>query len=159
MEGALSDSKTKRLIESYAIPSLKKNDWNSGILNLYMAVYQEICKEYGIEVPSEIASLPNSNTLSVEDFIFVEHISIVGTLLTAFGLFFFAVIFFAVRRFRKRRRFRDIFFDSDNDDFHHHFFSGGGFSSSGGDGGFFGGGSSFSGGGGDFGGGGASGDF
>ena len=51
LEGAIPDSKSGRLIDNYAIPYLKDNNFDGGILNLYKAIVGEVCAEYGIDVP------------------------------------------------------------------------------------------------------------
>ena len=47
LEGALPDSKTGRLLDEYAIPLLKQNDFSGGIKAVYGAVVNEIYIEYG----------------------------------------------------------------------------------------------------------------
>ncbi len=54
LEGALNDSKVGRLIDTYALEYLKNNDFDSGILNLYKAVLQQVYTEYGLEVPENV---------------------------------------------------------------------------------------------------------
>lgn len=49
LEGAVNDAKAGRLIDNYAIPSFKENDFDTGIYNLYDALLLEICNEYDIE--------------------------------------------------------------------------------------------------------------
>lgn len=57
LEGALNDSKTGRLIDTCAIPSLRENDYNTGIYQLYNAVLSETYREYGLSVPDNVKSL------------------------------------------------------------------------------------------------------
>lgn len=57
LEGALNDSKTGRLIDTCAIPSLRENDYNAGIYQLYNAVLSEAYREYGLSVPDTVKSL------------------------------------------------------------------------------------------------------
>lgn len=49
LEGALPDSKTGRLLDTYAIPYLSKDDFSKGILSVYKAVVNEVYIEYNIE--------------------------------------------------------------------------------------------------------------
>lgn len=49
LEGALPDSKAGRLMDEYAIPYLKDNDFDTGIRELYKAVLSVVMEEYGLE--------------------------------------------------------------------------------------------------------------
>lgn len=57
LEGALNDSKVGRLIDTYALEYLKNNDFDSGILNLYKAILEQVYTEYGLEVPENVAPI------------------------------------------------------------------------------------------------------
>lgn len=57
LEGALNDSKVGRLIDTCAVPSLKEDDYDTGLYNLYNAVLFEVYSEYGLEVPENVKSL------------------------------------------------------------------------------------------------------
>lgn len=57
LEGALNDSKVGRLLDNCAVPSLKDNDYDTGIFQLYNAVLSEVYQEYGLEVPENVKSL------------------------------------------------------------------------------------------------------
>ncbi len=57
LEGALNDSKVGRLIDACAVPSLKENDYDTGIYQLYNAVLSEVYQEYGLTVPENVKSL------------------------------------------------------------------------------------------------------
>lgn len=57
LEGALNDSKVGRLIDVCALPSLKENDYDTGIYQIYNAVLSEVYTEYGMEAPQDIKSL------------------------------------------------------------------------------------------------------
>ncbi len=48
LEGALPDSKTGRMLDTYAIPYLKEDNFSTGMLNIYNAVANEVCLEYGV---------------------------------------------------------------------------------------------------------------
>ncbi|MBO4733446.1 MAG: TPM domain-containing protein [Clostridia bacterium] len=55
LEGALPDSKTGRLIDTYAIDYFKENEFSAGMLNLYRALIREVYAEYGLEAPENAA--------------------------------------------------------------------------------------------------------
>lgn len=52
LEGALPDSKTGRILDNYAIPYFKNDNFSSGLLETYKAVVNEVYVEYGLE-PNE----------------------------------------------------------------------------------------------------------
>lgn len=56
LEGAIPDSKAGRLIDNYALPYFKEDDFDNGILNLYKSILKEVYSEYDLEVPEEVAS-------------------------------------------------------------------------------------------------------
>ncbi len=85
LEGAIPDSKSGRLIDNYAVPYLKDDNFDEGILNLYKAIVGEVCAEYGIEVPD--GSKPAEQTDDGEDVN-------VGFIIVA--LFFIVIICIAV---------------------------------------------------------------
>lgn len=140
LEGALPDSKTGRLIDTYALAHFEANDFSSGLESLYSAVVNEVYIEYGIS-PADgytpIDKIPESATSSGE-----------GAKIFASWLILIVLVALYLGIFGRRHRF--IYFGGPP-------FGGfggmGGFSSGGGfSGGSFGG---FKGGGGSFGGGGA----
>ena len=49
LEGCLPDSKTGRLMDQFAIPSYRNDDFDTGTLELYKAVVSVVCEEYGLE--------------------------------------------------------------------------------------------------------------
>lgn len=49
LEGALPDGKTGRILDHYAIPSLRKNDFSTGMQRAYDAVVNEVYLEFGLE--------------------------------------------------------------------------------------------------------------
>nr|QGT51120.1 hypothetical protein Firmicute1046_1960 [uncultured Firmicutes bacterium] len=57
LEGALNDSKVGRLIDTCALPSLRENDYDSGIYQLYNAVLSETYREYNLPIPENVKSL------------------------------------------------------------------------------------------------------
>lgn len=49
LEGVINDAKAGRILDNYAISSLKKNDYNKGIIDILTQVQGEIYIEYGID--------------------------------------------------------------------------------------------------------------
>ncbi len=49
LEGCLPDGKTGRLIDTYAIPYYEDDDFGKGTEQLFYAVVNEVCAEYGVE--------------------------------------------------------------------------------------------------------------
>lgn len=146
LEGCLTDAKTGRILDSYAIPYLSDNDYSTGLSEAYKAILSVVCEEYGIEL---VEGYQIDDSYEYEEDSSVT--SVLGTIL---------LILFLIAIFGKGGRgnlFKTIFigrmfgshFDDDTD------FGGGSFG-----GGFRGGGGSFGGGfrggGGSFGGGGSS---
>ena len=137
LEGALPDSKTGRILDTYGVEHFKKDDFSTGLTAVYNSLVNEVCIEKGIE-PDENYKAVSDNKIEVGSARVIKWIVILIILLI-----------FVFPRFGRRRRGTFIFFPPNN---------GGGFSGGfGGDGGFSGGSSGgFSGGGGSFGGGGSS---
>ena len=137
LEGALPDSKTGRILDTYGIEHFKKNDFSTGLTAVYNSLVNEVYIEKSLQ-PAEgytpISEVKGSDKDTDIGFIVVAVI----------------IIFSFLMSFRKRRRGK---YYSDYDDTYHGGF-GGGFSGGGFSGGSSGGG--FSGGGGSFGGGGSS---
>lgn len=143
LEGKINDSKSGRLIDKYAVPHFKSNDWDNGIHDLYTVILSEVYGEYGMEAPETVKDIAtkvkDSGQNTVDDMVTI-FISI-AVIITS------VVISFFVRRNPRWRRRRGNY-DYHDDDFHGGFGGFGGFgggSSSGG--GFSGGGGNFSGGG------------
>ena len=137
LEGALPDSKTGRILDTYGVEHFKKDDFSTGLTAVYNSLVNEVCIEKGIE-PDENYKAVSDNKIEVGSARVIKWIVILIILLI-----------FVFPRFGRRRRGTFIFFPPNN---------GGGFSGGfGGSGGFSGGSSGgFSGGGGSFGGGGSS---
>jgi len=53
LEGALPDAKTGRIQDTYMIPYFQKGDYDNGILNGYLALVDEVAKEYKLELKAE----------------------------------------------------------------------------------------------------------
>lgn len=131
LEGALPDSKTGRILDTYGIEHFKKDDFSTGLTSVYDSLINEVYIEKDLQ-PEE-GYTPISETESTD----------IGYIVVAV-----IIIFCFLISLRKRRRGN---YTSDYDDTYHGGFGGGfgGFSggSSSGGGGFSGGGGSFSGGG------------
>lgn len=137
LEGKVNDGKAGRLMDEYAIPYLKEDEFDEGILNLYKALLSEVYSEYGLEVPEGVqASAPAVQQES-------------GTSLLPVIMVILLIVLFSIGGRRGGGHFFFIpFFRGGG--------RGGGFGGGFGGGGGFGSGGGFSGGGGSFGGGGSS---
>ena len=135
LEGALPDGKTGRILDNYAIPYLKSDDFSTGLREAFSALIGETATEYGVEIDgSSLApDVDEDEEYKSSKAVIIDFI-------------IFIIIVFAIRKITGRTPF--IFFGGGGN---HH--SGGGFSGGGFSGGSSGG---FSGGGGSFGGGGSS---
>ncbi len=80
--GILPDGKVGRILDDYAIPSLKNDSWNEGIKNAYDALYQTIVEEYNLNIDYTVPSRPYN---SLNAFVY----GIFGFL---FGLFFGTIV-------------------------------------------------------------------
>ncbi len=152
LEGRINDSKAGRFIDEYAVPRFKNDNWDEGILSLYLAVLSEIYSEYGVEIPENVSDKVMAYNEDRND----THMStIISIIIVSIVVLFGGILPFVLRR---KRRFGRKFHDWDDWDDWDNWNSGGG--NSGGFGGFggFGGdsGGSFGGFGGSSGGGGAS---
>ena len=64
LEGILNDAKTGLIQDTYMLPYFKNGDYNAGILNGYLALIQEVAKEYKIDSQVKpIASITKENQL------------------------------------------------------------------------------------------------
>lgn len=144
LEGALPDSKTGRIIDTYGIPYFSKDDFSTGLVSVYNSIVNEIYLEYGI-TPDEnytaIATLPQNDDYGDETSI--GQIAISWLVLIVLVVLY--ILIFGRRGgmfiFGSPRHFTGGFNN------HHHGDFGGFGGSSGGFGGFKGGGGSFGGGG------------
>lgn len=136
LEGALPDSKTGRIIDTYGIPYFSSNKFSAGLVDVYNAIVNEIYIEYGLTpqenyIPVDLLPQTQNTTESLSDIAISWLILIVLVMLytSIFGRRGGLFIFGSPRFFTRG-------------------FYGGGFSgSSGGFSGFKGGGGSFGGGG------------
>ena len=121
LEGALPDGKTGRILDNYAIPYLKSDDFSTGLREAFSALIGETATEYGVEI--------NGSSLAPDVDEDEEYESSKAVII---DFIIFIIIVFAIRKITGRTPFI--------------FFGGGGFSG-GSSGGFSGGGGSFGGGG------------
>ena len=68
LEGCLPDGKTGRLIDTYAIPYYAQNDFATGTVQLFHAVMNVVCEEYGVDPAS--LNVPVMDTAEEEMTIF-----------------------------------------------------------------------------------------
>ncbi len=96
LEGALPDSKTGRLLDTYAIPYLSKDDFSQGILSVYKAVVNEVYIEYNIEpeegyTPADELPEETDETSPIANLIMIIIIIVIIIVINIFfrGRFFF----------------------------------------------------------------------
>lgn len=136
LEGALPDSKTGRILDNYAIPYLKSDDFSEGLYSCYNAIVNEVYIEYGEE--------PEEGYIPVSELSEQSEQSAKKVVVSWLALLIIVSIYIIVaRKFGIRIFFGPGFFGGG----HGGGFGGFGGGSSGGFGGFSGGGGSFGGGG------------
>lgn len=128
LEGALPDSKTGRILDTYGVDRFKKNDFSTGLAAVYDSLINEVYIEKGLD--------PADGYTPVEDYSLTTKEKVI-----AYGIIALIVLAFIFSNRGKRKR-GFVYYGGG--------FGGGGFSGSGSSGG------GFSGGGGSFGGGGSS---
>lgn len=128
LEGALPDSKTGRILDTYGVDSFKKNDFSTGLAAVYDSLVNEVYIEKGLD--------PADGYTPVEDYSLTTNEKVI-----TYGIIALIVLAFIFTNRGKRKR-GFVYYGGG--------FGGGGFSGSGSSGG------GFSGGGGSFGGGGSS---
>lgn len=50
LEGRLTDGKTGRILDNYAVPYLTDDKWDEGVRNAFNAILQEVCEEYDVTI-------------------------------------------------------------------------------------------------------------
>lgn len=69
LEGCLPDGKTGRILDTYAIPYLKDNDFSKGLLEAYKILVNEVYTEYG-QTPSDYVPIEETaEETETDDFI------------------------------------------------------------------------------------------
>lgn len=81
LEGALPDSKTGRIIDTYGIEYFSRDDFSSGLASVYNSVVNEIYIEYGLEPDKNYK--PVENGMSTAEII----ISIIVVLIVVLSFF------------------------------------------------------------------------
>ena len=126
LEGALPDSKTGRILDTYGVDRFKKNDFSTGLAAVYDSLINEVYIEKGLD--------PADGYTPVEDYSLTTKEKVI-----AYGIIALIVLAFIFTNRGKRKR-GFVYYGGG--------FGGGGFSGSGSSsGGFSGGGGSFGGGG------------
>lgn len=148
LEGCLNDGKVGRILDDYASPHLRTDDFSTGLTECYKAVANIVCEEYSVELNSEY-EIDNYDTYESIDDEYPEDV--LSTLIITFVIISIVVFVFT--------KFSGNGSSGSGGSYHGGGYRGttfyGGFSS-GSRGGFSGGGGGFRGGGGSFGGGGSS---
>lgn len=67
LEGALPDGKTGRIQDEYMLPFFQQGDYNQGVLNGYLALVQEVAKEYQVTIQAEPARAPATGTNTTQE--------------------------------------------------------------------------------------------
>lgn len=133
LEGTLTDGKTGRILDTYAMPYLRDNDFSTGLREAFSALIGETATEYGVEI--------NGSSLAPDEDEDEEYESSKAVII---DFIIFIIILLVIRKITGRTPF--IFFGGGGNHRSGGGFSGGGFSG-GSSGGFSGGGGSFGGGG------------
>ncbi|MBR5246789.1 MAG: TPM domain-containing protein [Clostridia bacterium] len=158
LEGCVTDAKSGEILDAYAIPYLKNNNFSTGLTEAYKAITMVVCNEYGAELNPDY-QIDNYDTYETYTDDYVEDV-IGGLIIVIVSIFMLVIMRIIIKK---------IGDDSNHGDGSNYGGggysgntryggysgpTGGGFSVGGSRGGFSGGG--FRGGGGSFGGGGAS---
>ena len=142
LEGAINDAKAGRILDSYAVPYLKNDDYDTGVLKTVDALKSVIYQEYGLASNTQ-DNYNDNNYNNNEDNVKKSNIYNIIIII----LFFFFPFLINIISYFYRRKHPNNWTD------HNNFFGGNFFGGGSSNGGFGGG---FSGGGGSSGGGGAS---
>lgn len=86
LEGALPDAKTGRIQDAYMIPSFRNNDYEKGIVNGYVALLQEVAKEYGQTIELDKKSKTSSVVAADNNW-------------SSLAMFIIIIVLFFLRRF------------------------------------------------------------
>jgi uncharacterized protein len=68
LEGCLTDIKTGRILDEYAIPYLRDNDFSTGLFEAYKAITAVVCNEYGVELNPDYDINNYNNTYEKENY-------------------------------------------------------------------------------------------
>ena len=88
LEGCLPDGKTGRILDTYAIPYLKDNDFSKGLLEAYKVLVNEVYTEYG-QTPSDYVPMAETaDEIDTDDFIGLAAPFIILTILIVLSIAF-----------------------------------------------------------------------
>ena len=149
LEGCVTDAKSGSILDEYAIPYLRNDDFSTGLIEAYKAIVSVVCNEYGVELNPDYEI---GNYDFYENDVLEDSDDAIATIILTIAIILIVVFVF--------RKFSGSDSNHGGGSYHGggHYRGGtfyGGFSG-GSRGGFSGGGGGFRGGGGSFGGGGAS---
>lgn len=57
LEGAMTDSKTGRILDTYGVPYFSEDNFSEGLVSVYNAVYNEVLIEYGLSPDEDYVSI------------------------------------------------------------------------------------------------------
>jgi uncharacterized protein len=66
LEGALPDAKTGRIQDEAMRPAIAAGDYNSALMNGYTAVFQEVAKEYNLQIKSTSRTSPRQRNVGLD---------------------------------------------------------------------------------------------
>lgn len=94
LEGAITDGKAGRILDSYAIPYLSQDDFSTGLTEAYKAITTAVYEEYGVTPEIDY----DSNFYSVIDDEFIEDVGeTLGTILIIMFIILF-ILYFIIRK-------------------------------------------------------------
>lgn len=97
LEGCLTDGKTGRILDTYAIPYLREDDFSTGLTDAYKAVITVVYEEYGVTPEIDY----DSNFYTVLDDGIEDKLSVIGSILLIVS---FLVIFALIKKSPKYSR-------------------------------------------------------
>lgn len=62
LEGRIPDAKAGRIIDDYMLPYFQRGDYDKGVYNGYVAVVQEVAREYGITIDGKKKTVSRPQT-------------------------------------------------------------------------------------------------
>lgn len=66
LEGALPDAKTGRIQDQFMRPGIESGDFNTAVMNSYLAVLQEVAKEYSQQLKTTARTSPKKRGVTAE---------------------------------------------------------------------------------------------
>jgi uncharacterized protein len=66
LEGALPDAKTGRIQDEAMRPAIETGDYNSALMNGYLAVFTEVAKEYNLQIKSSPRTSPRQRGVGID---------------------------------------------------------------------------------------------